>query len=146
MRRYFFVLVLFLSACSTYNEEQKTQFDEKIETYIKKNGLDLEKSESGLYYNIINEGSGARVLAKDAITFSYKGTLIDGTVFDEQTEPVTFHVSELIGAWKEAVLKLNEGGEAFIIAPPQLGYGERELEKIPANSIVIFTLKVHKVE
>lgn len=146
MRRCFFILALFLSACSTYNEEQKTQFDERIETYIKKNDLDLEKSESGLYYNIINEGSGARVLAKDAITFSYKGTLIDGTVFDEQTEPVTFRVSELIGAWKEAVLKLNEGGEAFIIAPPQLGYGERELEKIPANSIVIFTLKVHKVE
>ncbi len=141
-----FFLVLLLFSCKTYNEDQLNDFDVTIQKYLKEKGIDCVASESGLYYKIEKQGEGLHVQAKDRISFSYKGSFIDGKVFDEQKEPVTFAVSELIGAWKEMVLKLNEGGEAFLIAPPQLGYGSRDLDDIPPNSILVFTLKVHTVE
>lgn len=139
-------LVLLLFSCKTYNEDQLNDFDETIQEYIKEKGIDCEASGSGLYYKIEKQGDGLRVQAKDRISFTYKGSFLDGKVFDEQKEPVTFTVGELIGAWKETVLKLNEGGEAFLVAPPQLGYGSRDLDDIPPNSILVYTLKVHTVE
>lgn len=140
------LITIVLASCSTYDEKQIQDFDQEIVSYIEKNKLELENSESGLHYRIINPGEGERVQAKDKISFTYKGSFLDGTVFDEQKEPVSFYVSELIGAWKEIVLKLNEGGEAYLIAPPQLGYGARNLDDIPPNSILVYTLKVHQVE
>lgn len=139
-------IVFLLFSCKTYNEDQLDDFDAKIKTYLKEKNIDCVASESGLYYKIVKQGEGLRVQAKDRISFTYKGSFLDGKVFDEQKEPVTFAVGELIGAWKEMVLKLNEGGEAFLIAPPQLGYGSRDLDDIPANSILVYTLKVHTVE
>lgn len=141
-----FFLVLLLFSCKTYNEDQLDDFNATIQKYIKEKGIDCEASESGLYYKIEKQGDGLHVQAKDRISFTYKGSFLDGKVFDEQKEPVTFAVGELIGAWKEIVLKLNEGGEAFLIAPPQLGYGSRDLDDIPPNSILVYTLKVHTVE
>lgn len=138
--------VLTVSSCSTYNEDQLNGFDKEIKEYLQKNNIDCESSDSGLHYKILSKGEGQPVQVKDRISFSYTGSLLNGTVFDKQEEPVSFQVSELIGAWKEIVLKLNEGGEAYLVAPPQLGYGARELDDIPANSILVFTLKVHEVE
>ncbi|MFZ9027679.1 MAG: FKBP-type peptidyl-prolyl cis-trans isomerase [Crocinitomicaceae bacterium] len=140
------LLVLLLFSCKTYNEDQLDDFDTTIQKYLKEKSIDCEASESGLYFKIEKQGEGLRIQAKDRISFTYKGSFLDGEVFDEQKEPVTFAVGELIGAWKEMVLKLNEGGEAFLIAPPQLGYGSRDLDDIPPNSILVYTLKVHTVE
>ena len=141
-----FLIVFALFSCKTYNEDQLNAFDVQIQKHLEENKLDLTTSESGLYYKIEKQGQGLRVLAKDRISFTYKGSFLDGEIFDEQNEPLSFAVSELISAWKEIVLKLNEGGEAYLIAPPQLGYGSRELDDIPKNSILVYTLKVHSVE
>ena len=63
-------------------------------------------------------------------------------IFDEQIEPVEFKLEQLIACWKEVILELNEGGEAFIVSPPNLGYGDHKLEDIPQNSILVFQLKI----
>lgn len=139
-------LLMAMSSCETYNDDQLNDFDAKIKSHIEKNSIDCESSDSGLYFKILKEGEGQRVQSKDRISFTYNGTFLNGETFDEQSEPVSFYVADLIGAWKEIVLKLNEGGEAYLISPPQLGYGSRNLDKIPANSILVYTLKVHKVE
>lgn len=143
---YILILMLTVASCKTYDDDQLRDFDHQIKEYVEKNKIDCEQSETGLYYRILSEGDGERVHAKDKISFSYKGTFLDGSVFDEQKDPVSFYANDLIGAWKEIVLKLNEGGEAYLIAPPQLGYGSRNLDDIPANSILVYTLKVHQVE
>ena len=142
----FLLLILTVASCKTYNDDQLDDFDHQIREYIEKNKIECEASGSGLYYKILSKGDGEPVQAKDKISFSYKGTFLDGSVFDEQSEPISFFVSDLIAAWKEIVLKLNEGGEAFLIAPPQLGYGSTDLDDIPANSILVYNLKVHQVE
>jgi FKBP-type peptidyl-prolyl cis-trans isomerase len=51
-------------------------------------------------------------------------------------------VKDLIGAWKEIMLELKPGAKAFLVAPPSLGYGDRQLDDIPANSILVFNMEV----
>ena len=138
--------LLLLSACKTYTEDELSTFDKEIEEYIAENNLDLERSDSGLYYRIIEAGEGRKIQFKDVIRFKYTGELLDGTVFDEQMEePLEFEVSKLIGAWKEIMLELSEGGKAYLIAPPSLGYGTHNLEDIPSNSILIYNMEIVEV-
>lgn len=135
-----------LSACSTYSEDDKLNFDTQIESYLKKKNKECERSSSGLYYKIIEQGEGRKIQYKDKVAFTYRGELLDGTVFDSRKRPVEFDVSVLIAAWKEIMLKLNEGGKAYLVAPPHLGYGTHDLEDIPRNSILVFTLEVEEVK
>lgn len=147
--RYLIILfsVILFSACGpTYSEEEKSDFDIQIEKYLKENKKECIRSSSGLYYKIIEQGKGRKIKYTDKVAFTYKGELLDGTVFDNQTEPVEFDVNILIAAWKEIMLELNEGGKAFLVAPPQLGYGTHELDDIPPNSILVFTMEVKEVK
>lgn len=146
--KYLFALIILgmLFSCKTYSDDEMDQFDKEIQSYITKKDLKLEKSESGLYYDILEQGNGRKIQFKDQISFTYKGTLLSGQAFDYAKEPVTFGVEQLIGAWKETVLMLNEGGKAYIICPPSLGYGTHDLDDIPQNSILIFELEVVEIK
>jgi len=138
--------LVILSSCSTYSDQEKDDFDEKINTYLGEKGIETKRSESGVYYKIIEQGEGRKVLFKDVISFKYRGELLNGLVFDEQKEPVEYRLGQLIACWKEVILELNEGGKAFLISPPQQGYGNHELEDIPQNSILVFELEVVEVK
>ena len=149
MKHLLLILIGFvlLSGCSTYSEDEIDEFDKEIQAYIKKNKLETTRSESGVYYTIIEEGEGKNIQFRDLVSFKYKGTFLDGKVFDEQlNEPVEYHVNELIGAWKEVMLMLKKGGKAFLITPPKMGYGDHQLEDIPANSILVFEVEIVDVK
>lgn len=135
-------LIALLGSCDTYSEEDKAGFDKKIVAYLSKKDAKCIKSPSGLHYEIIEPGEGALIKYKDKVSFTYKGTLLNGKMFADQSEPVTFEVSQLIGCWKEIMLNLKPGGKAFLVAPPQLGYGDHPLPDIPKNSILIFEMEV----
>jgi FKBP-type peptidyl-prolyl cis-trans isomerase len=139
-------LVFLLFSCGdTYSEEEKNEFDRKIERFLEKKKIKYVRSSSGLYYKIVDPGEGELIKLKDRVRFTYKGTFLNGKVFDEKKEPVEFDVQSLIGAWKEVMLYLRPGGKAFIVSPPQLGYGEHDLDGIPPNSILVFELEVKSV-
>ena len=148
MRIFLFLLMLIVttSCGQTYSPEEKNKFDTKIEAFLKRKKIDCERSSSGLYYKIIAPGKGEAIQLKDEVTFTYKGSLLSGKVFDAIEEPVTFPVQSLIGAWKEVMLYLRPGGKAFLVSPPQLGYGEHDLDKIPPNSILVFEIEVVSVK
>lgn len=140
--------VITLTGCKTYNEENKQDFDKTISQYIKKHGGNYVRSETGLYYQIIAPGHGKSILATDEVSFTYKGKLLNGMEFDasHKNTPITFKVNKLIMAWQEAMYYVKNGGEIKIICPPQLGYGEHDLDKIPPNSILCFELNVKDVK
>lgn len=143
----YFILVLVLASCGdTYSEEDKSNFDQQIEAYLAEKGIECERSPSGMYYKILEEGEGRDIIYKDLVQFKYKGEFLDGKVFDERTEPIEFHVRQLIGAWKEIMLEMKKGGKAFLVAPPHLGYGTHELEAIPPHSILVFNMEVTEVK
>ena len=146
MKRLNFLLFALVStvlfSCGSYSDEELNEFDATIQKYMKSNHIDCEKSESGLYYKIIEEGEGDFIQFTDRVSVKYKGTFIGGEKFDEQTEPIEMAVTEQINAWKELMLQLKKGSKAYMIVPPHLGYGEYEVDKIPSNSILIFELEV----
>lgn len=106
---------------------------------------------SGLKYAIITHGDGPAVEAGKVVTVHYSGYLLDGTLFDssvERDEPIQFVVGQgqVIPAWDEGFLLLKKGDKARFVVPPQLGYGEMQLEKIPANSTLIFDTEIIDVK
>lgn len=132
------------SACNTYSDEDKEGFDAKIQKFVAKSTDKYEKSESGMYYSIEKEGEGEYIKFTDQVSFKYEGKFLSGQAFDNRhrNTPLTFQVSQLIEGWKEAFLYLKKGGKAKIILPPYLAYGDHQLEDIPANSILFFTIEV----
>jgi FKBP-type peptidyl-prolyl cis-trans isomerase FkpA len=135
-------LLTFIFGCQTYSESDKETFDSKIKSYLSQKGIACSKSNSGLHYKIINPGEGAFIKYQDSLQFTYKASLLNGKTVDEQKEQVQFAVKDLIAAWKEIVLELKPGAEVFMIAPPQLAYGEYKLDSIPENSILQFEMKI----
>ena len=121
----------------------------KGEEFIKKTmeaNKNLKKSASGLVYEITKAGSGAKANEEDSIEIYYKGSLIDGKVFDESKEKtVTFPLNGVIPGIKEGLQLLGEGGKATLYIPDNLGYGEYDIPGIPAGSTLVFDVEVVKV-
>jgi len=85
-------------------------------------------TESGLQYEVLEAGSGARPGPRSMVVTHYHGTLMDGTVFDsslDRGEPATFGVHQVIPAWTEALQLMAVGAKWRIACPPALAYGER---------------------
>ena len=85
-------------------------------------------TESGLQYEILTEGTGAKPTAEDQVRVNYHGTLINGEVFDssvERGEPVVFGVGQVIPGWTEALQLMSVGSKWKLYVPYDLAYGER---------------------
>jgi peptidylprolyl isomerase len=105
------------------------------------------KTESGLIYKITHEGSGQRAKAGDMVMVHYTGKLTNDTVFDSshsRNQPFKFKLGagQVIKGWDEGIALLNVGDKALLTIPPQIGYGERNMGKIPANSTLIFEVEL----
>jgi len=101
---------------------------------------------SGLQYQVLTEGQGAKPAAIDEVTVHYHGTLIDGTVFDssvDRGQPATFPVSGVIQGWVEALQLMNVGSKYKLFIPSNLAYGERGAGgSIGPNETLIFEVEL----
>ena len=105
-------------------------------------------TESGLQYQIIEEGDGPKPTVNDQVTVHYKGTLIDGTVFDsslERGEPATFPLNRVVKGWQEGIPLMPVGSKFKFTIPPDLGYGSRAMGPIPANATLIFEVELLEI-
>ncbi len=101
---------------------------------------------SGLQYEIITEGTGAKPLASNKVTCHYHGTLIDGTVFDSSVkrgQPASFPLNMVIKGWTEGLQLMNVGSKWRFFIPANLGYGDRQVSaQIGPNSTLIFEVEL----
>ncbi|MBI1686937.1 FKBP-type peptidyl-prolyl cis-trans isomerase [Caulobacter hibisci] len=102
---------------------------------------------SGLQYKVTTSGAkdAPSPKAGDIIKVHYEGKLTDGVVFDSSFERGRAMIAPLDGlvpAWQEAIPLMKVGDEWALFVPPALGYGEREAGPIPANSVMIFRVKL----
>jgi FKBP-type peptidyl-prolyl cis-trans isomerase FklB len=84
--------------------------------------------ESGLQYEVINQGFGPKPKSTDKVTTHYHGTLMDGTVFDssyKRGEPASFPVNGVILGWQEALQLMPVGSKWRLYVPYNLAYGEQ---------------------
>ena len=106
--------------------------------------------ESGLQYTVVEEGTGNKPELTDQVKTHYKGTLINGTVFDssyDRGEPITFPVTGVIKGWTEALLLMKEGAKWKLFIPSDLAYGERGAGGvIPPNTTLIFDIELISIE
>ena len=80
---------------------------------------------------------------------NYKGSLIDGTIFDssKKGEPLNLELGEIIRGWQEALKLMKEGAKWEIILPPELAYGKRGFApKIGPNQTLIFEIELLEVK
>jgi FKBP-type peptidyl-prolyl cis-trans isomerase FklB len=110
----------------------------------KKEGIITTKS--GLQYEVITAGDGATPKASNKVRTHYKGTLLDGTVFDssyDRGEPAEFPVDGVIRGWVEALQLMKVGSKWKLYIPPDLGYGERGAgEDIGPNALLTFEIEL----
>lgn len=137
------ILDAFVQARRDYTAALNT---EKGEAYIaefeKKEGVVA--TESGLRYRIYDEGNDVRPAETDTVWCDYKGTLIDGTVFDEN-EDIRFLLNRVVKGWTEGLQLIGEGGKIELVLPAELGYGERGSRGIAPNSVLHFDITLNKV-
>jgi FKBP-type peptidyl-prolyl cis-trans isomerase FkpA len=100
-------------------------------------------TQSGLQYQVIKQGTGASPAASDVALVAYKGTLLDGTVFD-QNENAAMPVDGVVPGFSEALQLMKKGGEYRIWLPPELAYGDQVPEggPIPPNAVLSFDVKL----
>ena len=85
---------------------------------------------------------------QDTVWVRYKGSLLDGTVFDqvaEDAEPIRLTLNRVVAGWTEGLQLIGEGGKIDLYLPSELGYGEQGNQTIPGNSALIFNVELTKV-
>lgn len=133
---------------ATMKEENKR----KGEAYLAENKQkeDVVTTESGLQYQLLEEGEGPTPEATDKVKVDYVGTLIDGTEFDssiKRGEPAIFGVDQVIPGWGEALQLMEVGSKYRLVIPSELAYGEKGAPPvIEPNSVLVFEVDLLGIE
>lgn len=131
----------------TQAQEQAAATLEEGKTFLEENAKrdGVKVTESGLQYEVLTEGEGAKPAAEDVVTVHYTGTLVDGTTFDssvERGEPASFPLNQVIPGWTEGVQLMSVGSKYKLFIPSDLGYGESGAGSIPGNAVLVFEVEL----
>ncbi|MEP1216823.1 MAG: FKBP-type peptidyl-prolyl cis-trans isomerase [Marinobacter sp.] len=108
----------------------------------------VKTTESGLQYEILEEGNGEKPTAEDRVRVHYTGELISGEVFDssrERGEPVTFGLNQVIPGWTEGLQLMSEGSRAKLYIPADLAYGPGGNQRIGPNETLVFDVELLEI-
>ena len=132
--------------------EREAAAKKAAEQLLEEVAAGFDKTESGLRYKIIQKGDGVQAEKGKTVSVHYKGSLIDGTVFDssyKRNQPIDFSLGmgQVIPGWDEGISLLQVGDKARFVIPPSLGYGEHGAGGvIPPNATLIFDVELMAVK
>lgn len=144
------VSLLFVS-CLSEGETAKTvdytvENEKEIVDYIATNKLTATRTDSGLYYVVNEAGTGTQPISSSNVTVAYKGYYTNGNVFDKSTDQgISFGLNQVIKGWTEGIPYFKEGGNGILLIPSHLGYGSNGSGPIPGGSVLVFDVKLIKV-
>ncbi len=149
-------LAAFREIVSSRQQEQRRQLAqenlEKGTSFLQSNAdkQGVVQLPSGLQYQVLQKGDGPTPGLDQTVTVHYRGTLLDGTVFDssyERGQPATFPLKGIIKGWQEALQRMPEGSKWRLFIPPDLAYGEQQAgPHIGPNSVLIFEVELLGIE
>lgn len=121
--------------------------DDKIQAYLKANpSITATKDASGLYYQVLNPGTGVNPTIKSTVTAAYTGKFLDRSVFQTNPNFTAFLGGNLIQGWKIGIPFIKPQGRILLIIPSALGFGPSGKDSIPPNTVVIFTIDLFQVQ
>jgi FKBP-type peptidyl-prolyl cis-trans isomerase len=152
-------LLLEQAACNQAITDYQKGFQEKKSSvritegkaFLEKNKVKpgVRTTPSGLQYEVITEGTGARPTIADSVTCNYRGTFIDGKGFDNSYDrgaPITFALTRVIAGWTEGLQLMTVGSKYKLYVPYTLGYGPSDYMSIPGGSTLIFEIELLDVK
>ncbi|MDQ6471045.1 FKBP-type peptidyl-prolyl cis-trans isomerase [Flavobacterium sp. LHD-80] len=142
-----FALTLFISGSdkdlNAPPKDYSAENEKEITDYLTKNKLTAQRSDSGLYYIINEQGTGKQPTSSSTVTVAYKGYFTNGNVFDQSSEAgISFPLSKVIPGWTEGITYFKEGGSGVLLIPSRLAYGSYNRPGIPAGSVLLFDVKL----
>jgi FKBP-type peptidyl-prolyl cis-trans isomerase FkpA len=132
-------------------EKQAVVNKAKEEAFLMENSLKdtVIVTESGLQYEVLEEGDGQKPSADDIVRVNYEGRLMDGTIFDssyERGESAEFSLDMVIDGWSEGLQLMNVGSKYRLIMPSKLAYGESGAgSAVPPYSLLIFEVELLEI-
>lgn len=128
-------------------EKEKTAAAEFLAKAAEEEGV--VKTDSGLLYLVIEEGTGESPAAEDRVKVHYHGTLRDGSVFDssvQRGEPATFALNRVIPCWTEGVQMMKVGGKSKLVCPSDIAYGDRgSPPRIGPGAALVFEVELLEI-
>ncbi|PPI84096.1 peptidylprolyl isomerase [Marinobacter maroccanus] len=148
-------------ALMTYQQQMQEEQGKQMEELAQKN-LDageaflaenaeregVETTESGLQYEVLEQGDGEKPAATDTVQVHYTGELLSGEVFDssrERGEPVTFALNQVIPGWTEGLQLMSEGARYKLYIPSDLAYGPGGNRAIGPNETLVFDVELLEI-
>ena len=105
----------------------------------------VHKTAQGVLYEILQSGNGPQATVRNIVSVYYKGMLIDGKVFDDNTTqgyPDAFRLADLILGWQIALTQMRVGDKWRIYVPATVGYGAMGVAGIPKHSTLVFEIEL----
>lgn len=131
------------------NKRDYKILNEKYLTELRKDS-DIKELRGGVLYKVITTGDSEKTPSpRSIVTCYYKGSLIDGKVFDNSFGakcPSAFRVNELINGFQIALVNMHVGDHWMVYIPANMGYGEMKTGDIPANSTLIFEIELCSIQ
>ncbi len=152
----FIIAVLFIG-CKADNgckNVSPSSEESQITSFAAANGITAVKHSTGMYYEIVTQGSGATPNNSSIVTVTYTGKRLDGSVFDQSTTPTNFTfngqptpLGSLIDGWKVGLPLIQKGGHIKLIVPSSLAYGcTGAPPTISANTVLFFDIQLIDVQ
>lgn len=142
------VLALALTGCSNKDKDPgcitAAEDDAVMKKYISDNGISATKDASGLYYQVIEPGTGVTPTINSTVKANYTGKYINNTSFDAGV--ASFPLNGVIDGWKIGIPLIKQGGKIKLIIPPYLAYGCSDYRGIPGNSVLVFDVELLEVK
>jgi FKBP-type peptidyl-prolyl cis-trans isomerase FkpA len=133
------------------NQYMQQRHQDQISAFLERVGWKAEVTPSGLWIVVRKPGEGKRIEEKNHVTYAFESTLLDGTPCYSATvqhpKTIIMGQGDVESGVEQGLQKLRDGAEAVFLIPPHLAHGNfGDRDKIPGNSVLIYTVHVLKVE
>ena len=128
----------------------KANYKEQNKAFLQRKATEegVHQTAQGILYEILQSGEGEKATIRSIVSVYYKGMLISGDVFDDNTTqgyPDAFRLADLITGWQIALTQMRCGDKWRIYVPSEVGYGATSVVGIPKHSTLIFEIELVKI-